>query len=577
MTKNLSELAVVVDVDDTIDATIRKMAAMSRQVTHVGLALILDESNKLLGILTDGDLRRAYAKGVDFFSPVSTIMVKDPITIPASMPSTRVISEIYRRVREAGRHSSESIRHVLLVDKDNILMDVVDFLDLLQQEEKYKKVAVFGLGYVGLTLAVSLANRGHLVTGVDLNAELVEQLLAGEPHILEPGLKDMLNVNQDRKQITFTSRLGEDHHSVYIIAVSTPLNEDNLPSLDSLNDVLHFIASRLRRGDQIMLRSTVPVGTTREVVIPLLEKMSALKAGEDFHVTFAPERTVEGRAMYELQRLPQIIGAYSPSCMRHSSEFWSSMTPSIVRTASLEASEIVKLANNTFRDLSFAFANEIAFLADQYNVDAFEVIRAANDGYPRNPIPTPSPGVGGYCLTKDPLIFNSTPFAQREGIILGKAGRRVNENAMKYVVSVVERFAKRINKPISELSVLIVGLAFKGEPETTDLRGSASIEIAKILSGSVKSLSGWDAVITPQVIESQGMIAEENLDVAIQKNDVILILNNHPENVPSETYVKPSKSKLIFDGWHQLHRNEIEKIDGLVYATMGYMTTFPNV
>ena len=244
----------------------------------------------------------------------------------------------------------------------------------------------------------------------------MEQLLAGEPHILEPGLKDMLNVNQDRKQITFTSQLGEDHHSVYIIAVSTPLNEDNLPSLDSLNDVIHFIASRLRRGDQIMLRSTVPVGTTREVVIPLLENMSALKAGEDFHVTFAPERTVEGRAMHELQRLPQIIGAYSPSCMRHSSEFWSSMTPSIVRTASLEASEIVKLANNTFRDLSFAFANEIALLADQYNVDAFEVIRAANDGYPRNPIPTPSPGVGGYCLTKDPLIFNSTPFAQREGL-----------------------------------------------------------------------------------------------------------------------------------------------------------------
>ena len=162
MTKNLSELAVVVDVEDTIDATFRKMAAMSRQVTHVGLALILDESNKLLGILTDGDLRRAYAKGVDFFSPVSTIMVKDPITIPASMPSTRVISEIYRRVREAGRHSSESIRHVLLVDEDNILIDVVDFLDLLQQG-KIQESRCFQPGLCRINARRLLANLGHLV------------------------------------------------------------------------------------------------------------------------------------------------------------------------------------------------------------------------------------------------------------------------------------------------------------------------------------------------------------------------------------------------------------------------------
>jgi len=153
-----------------------------------------------------------------------------------------------------------------------------------------------------------------------------------------------------------------------------------------------------------MLRSTVPVGTTRKQVIPVLEHYSGLAAGSGFHIAFCPERTVEGQAIQELSSLPQIVGGLTEACTEKAVSFWSTLTDTVVRVDALEAAELVKLINNSYRDLSFAFANEFALLADRYNIDATRLIAAANEGYPRDKIPRPSPGVGGYCLTKDPVV-----------------------------------------------------------------------------------------------------------------------------------------------------------------------------
>jgi len=573
MKLKLSSLAVVARPGDSIDTTFRAMAARSKEVAHVGLAVILDDAQALLGIVTDGDLRRAYARDLAFTLPVSEIMVREPVTLPASTPRESIIAEVYRRVRRAGRHSSNWIRHIPLVDEHGRLVDVLDFFELLQtQGGGQEKVAVFGMGYVGLTLAVSLANRGHQVTGVDVRSDLLEQLKAGKPHVHEPGLREMLKVNLGRQQIDFDISLGGHLQGVYLIAVGTPLNEFFQPDLTALNNVVDAIGVLLKRGDQVMLRSTLPMGTTRRFVIPQLEALSSLRAGEDFHVAFAPERTIEGRAMYELRTLPQVIGGLTPACVRKAAQFWSTLTPSVVQVPSIEASELVKLANNTFRDLSFAFANELALLADSANVDAFDLIRAANEGYPRNPIPLPSPGVGGYCLTKDPILFGCGPDGLRDGVTLGRAGRAVNERAALYALEVLQRFGRRIDKPLADMTVLIVGAAFKGEPETSDMRGAVSLDLAAALKGKVAKLQAWDALVAAKELLELGLEPVDRLDGAVLQADAVLILNNHRLNIDSPAYQTEAGARLIFDGWHQLDASEIEKIPGLTYATMGYMT-----
>jgi nucleotide sugar dehydrogenase len=276
--------------------------------------------------------------------------------------------------------------------------------------------------------------------------------------------------------------------------------------------------------------------------------------------------------MYELKTLPQVVGGYSPQCVKRSTVFWSTLTPTVVRVDSLEASEMVKLANNTFRDLSFSFANELALLADKYNVNSFDLVNAANEGYPRNKIPLPSPGVGGYCLTKDPILFSCTAEGPRADAVLGISSRKVNEKAKFYPIELIERYAKRLQVPLSELNILIIGIAFKGMPETTDVRASVAIDVFNELNSRVNQIFGWDAVINSKELQGMGFKVIEDIVEIIDHTDVVLILNNHPDNVCSDMYASSQDGRLIFDGWNQLDRVAVEKIPGLIYATMGYMT-----
>jgi nucleotide sugar dehydrogenase len=573
MNYSYEKLTVVARQDESIDLVVRRISDSSKVVAHPGLAVVLDKNNVLLGVVTDSDIRRACASNMPFSHPISEIMIKNPITVLANTADDQVISEVMRKIQMDSRHESLWVRHILVTDNNNKLIDIVDFIDAIQQtNSSVTKVAIFGMGYVGLTLSVSLANRGHQVVGVDIDENLIKRLNSGESHVHEPGLNHMMNFNLNRQKIKFSQTLNQDMSQVYIVAVGTPLDSDSKPELEALNSVLEVIATKLKSGDQVVLRSTVPVGTTRDIVVPYLEFNSGLQAGEDFFVSFAPERTIEGAAMVEVKTLPQIIGGYSSKCLKKGVEFWSTLTSTVVRMDSLEAAELVKLANNTFRDVSFAFANELALLADKYNANAFTLINGANEGYPRNKIPLPSPGVGGYCLTKDPVLFSSTSKGMREDAVMGLSSRKINERAMLYPIELLKKYAFKKGKKFSELVVLIMGVAFKGVPETTDIRGSISIDIMKILINQVKKVYGWDAVIDASELQKYGFYTAESLANLVNQSDVILILNNHPSNVQLEIFETSDSDRLIFDGWNQLDMIEVEKVENLEYATMGYMT-----
>lgn len=573
MNSFIKSLATVVTLKDSIDVVIRRMAKESKNVTHPGIAVVLDGQDTLLGVVTDGDIRRAYSNDIAFSAKISEIMVKEPITVLEEVSNEDISLEVIRKVQLDDRHQSEWIRHVLIVNDKKQLINIVDYLDVLQRRNSLvNRVVVFGMGYVGVTLAVSLSNRGHQVTGIDIKDKIVNSLNQGRSHVFEPGLTDMLTANLNRNSISFSSNLEFDTDQVYVVAVGTPLDSDSKPDMSALLDVLKVISTVLKPGNQVMLRSTVPVGVTREVVIPYLENKTGLKVGQDFHISFAPERTIEGNAMHELKTLPQVVGGYSPQCVKHAVEFWSTLTPTVVRVETLEAAEMVKLANNTFRDLSFAFANELALLADKYNVNSFNLINAANEGYPRNKIPLPSPGVGGYCLTKDPILFSCTSQGPRKDAVLGISSRKINERAAIYPIEIIERFVKRLKLLLSDINVLIIGVAFKGIPETTDIRGSVAIDILTKLETKVNKVLAWDAMIKLEELKEFGFDVLDNLDSSISCADVILILNNHPDNVCSYLLSNNEKDVLVFDGWNQLDRLEIEKNPRHVYATMGYMT-----
>jgi UDP-N-acetyl-D-mannosaminuronic acid dehydrogenase len=357
-----------------------------------------------------------------------------------------------------------------------------------------------------------------------------------------------------------------------IIAVGTPLNEQGVASMVALEQVCQSVGSRLRRGDIVILRSTVPVGTTRTLVIPLLESISGLKAGKGFHVAFCPERTVEGKAIQELSSLPQIVGGATDMCVDKASAFWAAVTDTIVRADSLEASELVKLINNSYRDLSFAFANGLALLADNYNIDTARLIAAANEGYPRNPIPVPSPGVGGYCLTKDPFLYASVN-SELGHAELSRLGRKVNEEAGRYPVTVLETFAYGMKRKVESLRVLLIGMAFKGNPETNDLRGSVSVSIARELIQRGCNVQCFDAVIGEQELRNHGL-NPARMNEALSNSDAVLVLNNHEKNIPINFLqsIGSGGAVLVFDGWSLLERHEAEKYPGVIYANLGYMT-----
>jgi len=570
LSSNPEELVVLARPDEPLQPIITRMGRDGKLM--FGIALVVDDSMVLQGVINNGDVLRLLADGVSLDKPACDVMVREPVTAPFDASDEQILQTMRSQLFRRTGGKKDVTRHVPLIDEQGVVRDVVDVFSLLARSPRQgDHVEVYGLGFVGLTLAVALAGRGHFVTGIDTHADLAAQLQAGKPHVFEPRLPDMMRRALDSGQLIFRNTPDNEHHRVVIIAVGTPVEDDGSASLSALRSVCEGVGKRLKRGDLVMLRSTVPVGTTRGFVRDLLESGSSLKAGEDFHLAFTPERTVEGQAMKELTSLPQIVGGLSSRCTEKAIGFWQTLTDSVVNVDSVEAAELVKLINNSYRDLSFAFSNGLALLADRFNLDAARVIAAANEGYPRNPIPKPSPGVGGYCLTKDPFLYAAVDRDAGHGL-LSSHGRAVNQQAGRYPVQVVERFAERLGRPFSECCILVVGLAFKGWPETNDLRGSTGVDVARALANCGCEVLGFDAVVDAASVEALG-IKPVTLHEGAAHCDALLILNNHPDNVPDGLIQRlEGRSTLLFDGWAMLDRHEVEGYTSIVYATMGYMT-----
>lgn len=556
--------------------TIRKamltITKAARLQLPVGICLVTDPDGHLIGTVTDGDIRRSLVKGINLDDKVEQIMAKNPITVDEDLTVDQMIRTVINKVEKSRRIRDFKVDKVIIVDKNKRVVDIRDFSKLLyKQEIKFKNICILGTGFIGLPLAVTLAENNYQVYGIDSNKSLIERLNKGDVPFYEKGVQPLLKFHLKEKNIKFSSSLRMEQADVYIICVGTPVEKRTFkPLLRTLKKAISDVGRVLKKDDLVILRSTVPVGTTRDLALPLLESISGLKAERDFFLVFAPERTVEGRALEEIKEIPQILGGVNKPSVQMAARLFQSFNPSVVMMDSLEQAEMVKLINNSFRDLTFAFANNIALLCEKLNLDVVKIIKAANEGYPRNPVALPSPGVGGYCLTKDPYLIAAAAETTNVDASLFLESRKVNNEMPRLVAGKIVDFLKIHWPTESKMKIFILGFAYKGYPETSDMRGSTTLDILKLIRnkmGNKISICGYDPVVPKSDIETL-KVEFSPLKKGFENAHCVLLLNNNPEFSKMDIFSllgKMKKPGLFFDGWQIFFPQEIQKIEGIVY------------
>jgi nucleotide sugar dehydrogenase len=436
---------------------------------------------------------------------------------------------------------------------------------MLPRSFEDRSVCIVGLGYVGLTLAVVMAEVGFTVHGVEINPEVVDSITRGEPHFSEKGLRARLSAQIAAGRITAsTDWPAPEGIRVYIVTVGTPLGPDGKTNLAAMTNVAEAIGRQLKDGDLVILRSTVKVGVTNGLVRPILAA-----SGKSADLAFCPERTVEGRALEELRTLPQIVGGGDEDATVRAAQLFSLITPTVVRVRDLETAEMIKLINNTQRDLMFAFANEVAGICDDIGVSVAEVVRAGNMGYQRASMPLPGP-VGGPCLEKDPYILAESTL-DPEGIArLALLGRRVNEELPFRAMKQIQRLGTP--EPVSKIAIF--GLAFKGRPETSDLRGTLAVKLIADAAAAFPGaqIVGFDPAVPVGDIETLGIAGVATAEEAAADADLLLFQNNNPQFEQldlDDLAARMRTGGLIYDFWNQFDRSSIRGANGVRYCAFG--------
>jgi UDP-N-acetyl-D-mannosaminuronic acid dehydrogenase len=431
-------------------------------------------------------------------------------------------------------------------------------------------VAVIGLGCVGLTLATVLAEAGNKVIGIEKRSEVVDQTNAGIPHFSESGLPEALSRVVRSGNLVAAEQLGpEAVCDTFIITVGTPLSSEGIVRIDMIEAATREVSANMPDGALVVLRSTVKVGITRDVVSPILAA-----SGKRFDIAMCPERTLEGDALQELRQLPQIVGADDAAVSDRAAAVFRRLTNSIVQVSSPEAAEIIKLVDNAYRDVQFAFANEVARLCDAFEVDAQEVISSGKVGYKRTNVPKPGL-VGGPCLEKDPYILLQSARSRGIDLELTLAGRLINERQPAETVKFISDEIARRDLP-HPLRICIAGMAFKGIPATDDLRGSMSIKVLDQLKKAHPDaeIRLYDPVISPEQLAATfpDECVFARLGEAVSGASVVIIANNHPAlgrispHVIAEFIVADG---FLFDYWNHFSHLPTSELGNSYFAVGG--------
>ena len=410
----------------------------------------------------------------------------------------------------------------------------------------FSSLCVLGLGYIGLPTASTFATHGLKVIGVDTNPEIVNGLNKGQVHVFENGLGELVH-----KALNTGNLIIKPHPETadaFIIAVPTPFKEEKKADLSFVISAAESILPYLKKGNLVILESTSPPRTTVDVVAPILEK-SGLKAGTDFFLAYSPERVLPGQILKELVENARIIGGVDPRSSEAGRDLYQIFVKGEIFMTDATTAEMVKLMENTYRDINIAAANEFARLADRFQVDIWEAISLANR-HPRVKVLNPGPGVGGHCISVDPWFFVE---AAPDTTQLIRTAREVNDSQPAYIVDFIHR-------KIGDLTgkhITTLGMAYKADVD--DLRESPAIEVALLLKRAGAQVTVFEPYKTSFSID--GISASMNLKDGVHQADVLVLLVGHQQFkslVPAEI-AKLTQARVVVDTVHGWDRSEWEK------------------
>lgn len=396
----------------------------------------------------------------------------------------------------------------------------------------FKKVAVVGLGYIGLPTALVLANSGVKVLGIDINEDAVNTINQGKVHIVEPDLDAL--VHKVVKNEYFYASIKPEPADVFIIAVPTPFKDNHKPDLSYIESAVKSISTVLKKGNLVILESTSPVGTTEQVSLWLADLRPDLsfphQVGElaDIDVAYCPERVLPGKILAELISNDRVIGGMTSASAEKARMLYKLFVQGECFVTNARTAEMCKLTENSFRDVNIAFANELSFICDKLQINVWELIRLANH-HPRVNILQPGPGVGGHCIAVDPwFIVDKTP----EEAQLIRLAREVNDSKPYWVINKVKQaiadyLLSNSGASVNTVTLACFGLAFK--PDTDDVRESPAVEIvAKLAELGLRRIIVADPYIQtlPAALLNKNiqLVSEEN---ALFEGDILVMLVNH--------------------------------------------------
>ena len=415
------------------------------------------------------------------------------------------------------------------------------------------KICVIGLGYIGLPTSAMFATHGCQVIGVDVNEKVVVALNRGEITIEEPYLDIMVQAAVRSGHLkAYTEPQEAD---AFIIAVPTPITEDKKADMSCVISAAEMIVPYLKKGNIVILESTSPVGTTEELLVPILEK-SGLKIGEELYVGHSPERVLPGRILWELVNNNRIVGGINQKSAEMIRDLYKIFVNGEIYITTAATAEMCKTMENTYRDVNIALANELAMICEKVGINVWEVINLCNK-HPRVNLHQPGPGVGGHCLAVDPwFIVEKTPDLAK----IIALSRETNDSMPQYVLAKIDDILKDI-EGIKKVSIL--GITYK--PNIDDIRESPIIKLIELLDERIDyEISVYDPYMKAHKYQAKDIVT------ASENSDLIVLAVNHDDfnNLPLQDMSRVMRNKNFFDTRNFCNRHDIEN-KGFKYFLLG--------
>lgn len=384
----------------------------------------------------------------------------------------------------------------------------------------FEKICVLGLGYTGLPTASTFATHGVKVVGVDTNPAIIDTLRQGKLHIHEPGLRTLVQAAIGSGNLVIAE--SPEPADAFVIEVPTPFYEDKRADMRAVISATEAIVPHLRRGNLVVLESTSPPMTTNGLLAPILER-SGLRAGVDFYLAYSPERVMPGQILRELIENDRVIGGVNPVSAEMGRELYRIFVRGEIVLTDSTTAEMVKLMENTYRDVNIALANEFSRLAERFGVDVWEAISIANR-HPRVKILRPGVGVGGHCISVDPwFLVESAP----DLTALIRTAREVNDAQPAHVVGLIRKAAAQLkpaqSEPLSGRSITVLGLAYKEDVD--DIRESPAIEVARLLSQAGARVNAYEP--NRLNVHVDGVQTAVRLEDALAHAEIVVLLVGH--------------------------------------------------